>query len=331
MSDPCIIYFYPPDEVQEGIYGLLNNLYGRLLNLTEDIEQPGGLTILEAPWLSSIGLTVGPSSATITNIQRSETDEVPGWSLPSFSSFIMKGETYDIYLEPYTDNADVTGYYINIIKLGELPGEFTDVIKFVVDPDSQIQDAAELTPAEFYDDGTIEIYFCDIGGLEPTDDATPTAPICFIRDTPVKTDQGEVKIQEINTDIHTINSKKILAITKTKLDGDLLVRVEKNAFAEDCPNHSVVMSGNHKILYNNELIMAKDLALNMPGKLNYMKYMGDTLYNVLMENHETMMVNNMVVETLHPENKIALLYRCLLKASNEERIETMQKYTKIEN
>ena len=242
----------------------------------------------------------------------------------------MTGETYDIYLEPYTDNADVTGYYINIIKLGELPGEFTDVIKFVVDPDSQIQDAAELTPAVFYDE-IIEIDFCDIGGLEATDDATPTAPICFIRDTPVKTDQGEVKIQEINTDIHTINSKKILAITKTKLDGDLLVRVEKNAFAEDCPNHSVVMSGNHKILYNNELIMAKDLALNMPGKLNYMKYMGDTLYNVLMENHETMMVNNMVVETLHPENKIALLYRCLLKASNEERIETMQKYTKIEN
>jgi hypothetical protein len=163
------------------------------------------------------------------------------------------------------------------------------------------------------------------------EDDNPTAPICFIRDTPVKTDQGEVKIQEINTDIHTINGKKILAITKTKLDGDLLVRVEKNAFAEDCPNHSVVMSGNHKILYNNELIMAKDLALNMPGKLNYMKYMGDTLYNVLMENYETMMVNNMVVETLHPKNKIALLYRCLLKASNKERIETMKKYSEVEN
>jgi hypothetical protein len=73
--------------------------------------------------------------------------------------------------------------------------------------------------------------------------------------------------------------------------------------------------------------MAKDLALNMPGKLNYMKYKGDTLYNVLMENYETMMVNNMVVETLHPENKIALLYRCLLKASNKERIETMKKYS----
>jgi len=50
-----------------------------------------------------------------------------------------------------------------------------------------------------------------------------------------------------------------------------------------------------------------------------------------MENHETMIVNNMVVETLDPENRIALLYRCLLKSSNKERIETMNKYAKIVN
>ena len=157
------------------------------------------------------------------------------------------------------------------------------------------------------------------------------AALCFIRDTPVTTDQGSIKIQEINVDIHTINGKQILAITKTILDGDILVRVEKDAFSEDCPNHSVVMSGNHKILYNGELHKSKDLALKMTGKLNYVEYMGDTLYNVLMEDHQTMMVNNMVVETLDPENKIALLYRCLLKASNSERIETMKKYAKIVN
>ena len=67
------------------------------------------------------------------------------------------------------------------------------------------------------------------------------------------------------------------------------------------------MSGNHKILFKGELYKSKDLALNMPGKLNYVEYKGDTLYNVLMENHETMIVNNMVVETLDPENRIALL------------------------
>ena len=153
----------------------------------------------------------------------------------------------------------------------------------------------------------------------------PVGSICFIRDTPIKTDQGEIKIQEINTNIHTINSKKIIAITKTKLDGKLLIRVEKNAFGEDCPNHSVVMSGNHKILYNGNLLMAKELALNMPGKLNYIKYKGDPLYNILMKKHDTMIVNNMVVETLHPDNKIAILYKSLLKECNTNNINDFKK------
>jgi hypothetical protein len=159
----------------------------------------------------------------------------------------------------------------------------------------------------------------------------PTASICFIKDTPIKTDQGEIKIQEINRNIHTINGKNIIAITKTILDGELLIRVEKNALGEDCPNHSVVMSGNHKILYSGKLIMAKDLALNMPGKLNYMKYMGDPLYNVLMENYETMIVNNMVVETLHPENEIAMLYRCLLNNCNVSKINNNIKIKNLYN
>ena len=159
----------------------------------------------------------------------------------------------------------------------------------------------------------------------------PTAPICFIKDTPIKTDQGEIKIQEINKNIHTINGKKIIAITKTILDAELLIRVEKNALAEDCPNHSVVMSGNHKILYKGELIMARDLALQLPNKLNYMKYMGDPLYNVLMENYETMIVNNMIVETLHPENEIAMLYRCLLKKCNVSKINNDVKIKNLYN
>lgn len=220
-------------------------------------------------------------------------------------------------------NPDVV---LKVFQNGAVEEQDDGVLKSVFDMDINF---CNISNSGTYEDNIVPVPVPEPGPAP--EENPPSAPICFIRDTPVKTDQGNVKIQEINTDIHTINGKKILAITKTKLDGDLLVRVEKNAFAEDCPNHSVVMSGNHKILYNNELIMAKDLALNMPGKLNYMKYMGDTLYNVLMENYETMMVNNMVVETLHPENKIALLYRCLLKCSNKEKIETINKYIELTN
>ena len=171
----------------------------------------------------------------------------------------------------------------------------------------------------------------DDSDSNPLENFIPKAPICFIKDTPIKTDQGEIKIQEINKNIHTINGKKIIAITKTILEAELLIRVEKNALAEDCPNHSVVMSGNHKILYKGELIMARELALKLPGKLNYMKYMGDPLYNVLMENYETMIVNNMVVETLHPDNEIAMLYRCLFKNCNVSKINNDNKIKNLYN
>jgi hypothetical protein len=35
------------------------------------------------------------------------------------------------------------------------------------------------------------------------------------------------------------------------------------------------------------------------------KYSGELLYNVLLEQHSTMKVNNILCETLHPENAIA--------------------------
>jgi hypothetical protein len=38
-------------------------------------------------------------------------------------------------------------------------------------------------------------------------------------------------------------------------------------------------------------------------------YDGHILYNILMDDHETVNVNNLVCETLHPENIVAELYR----------------------
>lgn len=35
---------------------------------------------------------------------------------------------------------------------------------------------------------------------------------------------------------------------------------------------------------------------------------GEFMYNVLMEDYSTMRVNNLICETLHPENAVAILY-----------------------
>ena len=48
--------------------------------------------------------------------------------------------------------------------------------------------------------------------------------------------------------------------------------------------------------------------LNSFKNVHKVKYDGEILYNILMETHENIIVNNMIVETLHPKNIIAKLY-----------------------
>ena len=54
--------------------------------------------------------------------------------------------------------------------------------------------------------------------------------------------------------------------------------------------------------------MAKDLLDILPNKVICIKNNMEKLYNVLMEEYNIMLVNNMEVETLHPDNPIAKLY-----------------------
>jgi hypothetical protein len=49
--------------------------------------------------------------------------------------------------------------------------------------------------------------------------------------------------------------------------------------------------------------------LSISSDVKRVKNNGETVYNVLMENHETMSINNLICETLHPDNLIAKIYR----------------------
>jgi hypothetical protein len=48
--------------------------------------------------------------------------------------------------------------------------------------------------------------------------------------------------------------------------------------------------------------------VNKFDNVKRIKYNGQILYNVLMENHRKISVNNLICETLHPKNVIAKLY-----------------------
>jgi len=53
--------------------------------------------------------------------------------------------------------------------------------------------------------------------------------------------------------------------------------------------------------------------------MEFIEYHGETLYNVLMENHDTMIINNVICETLHPDNIMAKI--CSGKYNSQEKKE----------
>ena len=71
------------------------------------------------------------------------------------------------------------------------------------------------------------------------------------------------------------------------------------------PSQRTIMTPGHEVLYKGKLVQAKHLLGRLEG-VHAIPYNGkDILYNVVKEKHGLMRVNNMVLETLHPENKVA--------------------------
>jgi uncharacterized delta-60 repeat protein len=139
--------------------------------------------------------------------------------------------------------------------------------------------------------------------MPPT--TTHHEPICLPLGTPINTDQGVIAIDKIDTNIHTINRQRIVAITRTITPEKHLVCFEKHSIAINCPKERTLMTPGHCVLYKGKLLDAKYFVGYLNG-VHTVPYNGkDVLYNVLMEKHSVMGVNGMVLETLNPSNKIA--------------------------
>jgi hypothetical protein len=132
--------------------------------------------------------------------------------------------------------------------------------------------------------------------------------ICFLEGTPINTDQGIVAINKIIADFHTIDNKRIVAVTQTRDSNTFLVCFKKDSLGENVPSQDTITSRFHRVEYNGEMIKACDL---MESVKNVVKvdYTGQLLYNILMEKHDKMIVNNLVCETLHPDNPAKRLNR----------------------
>jgi hypothetical protein len=145
----------------------------------------------------------------------------------------------------------------------------------------------------------------------------PTAPICFPAGTPVNTDQGIIEINKINPKIHTIRNKKIQAVSKTVTFEKYIVCIEKDALGLNIPSQKTIISGGHKVFYKKCMVSAKSL-VGIVDKVYFKTYKNEPLYNILLETHDKMIVNNLIVETLDPESFMGKFYTSNL--TDEEKL-----------
>jgi hypothetical protein len=141
----------------------------------------------------------------------------------------------------------------------------------------------------------------------PTPTPLPMSNICFPAGTPIKTDQGIVNIESLDKHTHTINKQTILHITQTVTLDKYLIKFERHALSRNYPTQKTIMTKDHQIEFEGRLVPAYRF-LDYSDQVKKVTYNGETLYNVLLATHGTMVVNNLVCETLHPDNIIAKLY-----------------------
>ena len=209
------------------------------------------------------------------------------YSCTALSSVYFLGNIPTIASSNFTENMNDTAYYIKDATNTDRLTMFSKREVFIPDREVSIPD-------------------------------TPISNICFPAKTPITTNQGIVPIDEINPEIHTIRNKKIVAITKTVTQDKYLVCFEKNSLGNNMPSQRTLMSKNHLVFYYGHMRKAKDFISRFEN-VKKVKYTGEILYNVLMEDYEKMLVNNLICETLHPENDIAKVYLTLNSLPDEDK------------
>jgi hypothetical protein len=174
-----------------------------------------------------------------------------------------------------------------------------------------------------WSDATVLPYIPYTIVIEPI--ISPISNICFPAGTLITCNQGNVPIELLNPEVHTIRNKKLVCVTKTRSVNDYLVCFEKHSLGNNIPSQKTVMTKDHAIFFNGKMKTANEFLKESTGvyKVNYT---GESLYNVLMEEHDKMMVNNLICETLNPENPMAKLHILLQKYTPEQQALLIKEY-----
>ena len=221
----------------------------------------------------------------------------------SDSAFIDCTNLTNLTFEPYSEIVNInSNTFQGCSSLDQITMNDTDIERLLdIDNNTGINidlDKSTNIISKFYGINR------DISYIDNT--ITPT-PICFPKGTLVTTDQGDIVIEKINPDIHTIRKKRIVAITQSQPLHTYIVSIEKDALGQNIPCITTQISKEHKLYYKGKMLKAKEL-VDLCKNVKKIPYTGEILYNVLLEKHEKMMVNNLICETLHPDNIMARIH-----------------------
>jgi hypothetical protein len=148
-----------------------------------------------------------------------------------------------------------------------------------------------------------------------------TNPICFQKDTPVTTSKGIKLIQHI-TKQDTINGISVHSLVTSLIpkNEQYFVKISKDSLGYNIPSQDTICTIYHTIRVNLKknlkLVVAQNVwvqAIFLVNNINITLFSEpkDTLvYNVLLVDNiwGTMIVNNLLTETLHPDNNVAKSY-----------------------
>jgi uncharacterized delta-60 repeat protein len=229
----------------------------------------------------------------------SDTTNARSVAIDSNDRIVVTGNTrsFGMFITRYLDNGGLdTSFAGGVVFKQYATGEGSDTQAWSSAIDSS--DRVVVTGITIDNTDTVSMFITRyLGGN--------TEPICLVAGTPILTDQGIIAIEKIDTTKHTINNKRIVAVTKAISPEKHLVCFEANSMGINCPTQRTIMTPGHEVLYKGKLVQSKHFVGRLDG-VHTMPYNGkDVLYNVLQEQHGLMRVNGMLLETLHPENKVA--------------------------
>ena len=128
---------------------------------------------------------------------------------------------------------------------------------------------------------------------------------CFTKDSLVKTNQGLIKIQNIDVNKHTINGKKIHALTVNyyHLDSEqfipFLVFIKKDSLFKNYPIKDTFVSPTHRIFYSGKFMNSYELIKIKKAEYFFLDKK-TKVYNILLGKLEKIQVNNLITESLDP-------------------------------